>query len=149
MYKTVLFATDASAASDRALPEALHLLDAGGQLIVFHCDERFMAGRVGGMPVSADEPELVQKLRDQVQELKERGIDASLVVDVTTHSVPAEIAKAAEQHDADVIVCGTRGFGPVAGALAGSVAMRLPHVAPCPVVVISETAAARSVRVPA
>jgi nucleotide-binding universal stress UspA family protein len=86
MYRTVLFATDATPTSDRALPEALRLLDAGGRLIVFHCDERFMAGRVGGIPVAADEPDLQ----------------------------------------------------------ASSVAMRLPHVAPCPVIVVSEQAAERT-----
>jgi nucleotide-binding universal stress UspA family protein len=149
MYKTVLFATDASPASDRALPEAVRLLDAGGRLIVFHCDERFMGGRVGGMPVSADEPELLARLRGQVESLRAEGVDASLVVEVTHHNVAGEIAKTAEEHGAEAIVCGTRGFGPIAGALAGSVAMRLPHVAACPVVVVSEAAAARSAAVTA
>ena len=147
MYKTVLFATDASPASNRALPEALRLLEPGGRLIVFHCDERFMAGRVGGMPVSADEPDLLAKITEQVEGLKADGIDAQLVVDVTHHTVAGEIAKAAEKHEADAIVCGTRGLGAVAGAIAGSVAMRLPHVASCPVVVISEQAAARAAAV--
>jgi nucleotide-binding universal stress UspA family protein len=148
MYRTVLFATDATPTSDRALPEALRLLDAGGRLIVFHCDERFMAGRVGGIPVAADEPDLQAKLTEQVEGLKADGVDATLVVDVTRHTVAGEIAKAAETHEADAIVCGTRGLNAVAGALAGSVAMRLPHVAPCPVIVISEQAAERTAVVP-
>ena len=148
MYRTVLFATDATQASDRALPEAVRLLDSGGRLIMFHCDERFIGGRVGGMPVSANEPEVLERLRTQAENLRAEGIDASLVVEVTHHGVAAEAANAAEQYDADVIVCGTRGFGPIAGAFAGSVATRLPHVAPCPVVVVSEQAAARSARVP-
>jgi len=144
MYRTVLFATDATQASDRALPEAVRLLDTGGRLIMFHCDERFSAGRVGALPVAANEPEVLERLRTQVKALRAEGIDASLVVEVTHHGVAAEVARAAELHDASVIVCGTRGFGPIAGAFAGSVATRLPHVAACPVVVVSEQAAARS-----
>jgi hypothetical protein len=42
----------------------------------------------------------------------------------------------------DVIVCGTRGFG---GAVhGGTIAKRLPQIAPCPVLLVSERAADRS-----
>jgi nucleotide-binding universal stress UspA family protein len=72
------------------------------------------------------------------------GIDADLMVKTTHHSTAGEIAKAADVHDVDAIICGTRGFGIVAGAVAGSVAMRLPHLASCPVVAVSEKAAERT-----
>jgi nucleotide-binding universal stress UspA family protein len=91
----------------------------------------------------ADEPDRKAKLRTQVDELLVDGLDAKLVIDVTHHRPVSEIAAAAEEYDADVIVCGTRGFGIVAGAVAGSVAMRLPHVAGCPVLVVSAQAAQR------
>jgi nucleotide-binding universal stress UspA family protein len=143
MYETVLWATDGSPLADHALPTALNLLKPGGRLIAFHCDERFGAGRAGGLAVMADEPNLVETLKRRVEELREEGIDAELVVETTHHSTPGEIAKAAETYGADVIVLGTRGFGVVAGAVAGSVAMRLPHLASCPVVVVSEQAAER------
>jgi nucleotide-binding universal stress UspA family protein len=144
MYATILWSTDASAVADGALAEALRLLQPGGRLIAFHCDERFLGGRAGGMPVLADESDRRGKLRGQVEQLKTDGIDAELVVETTHHNTAGEIAKAAEVYGADVIVCGTRGFGVVAGAVAGSVAMRLPHLASCPVIVVSEKAAARS-----
>lgn len=143
MYETVLWATDGSPLADHALPTALNLLKPGGRLIAFHCDERFGAGRAGGLAIMADEPNLVETLKHRVEELREEGIDAELVVETTHHSTPGEIAKAAETYGADVIVLGTRGFGVVAGAVAGSVAMRLPHLASCPVVVVSEQAAER------
>ena len=99
--------------------EAVRLLQPGGHLIAFHCDERFLGGRAGGLPVLADETDRREKLVAQVERLKADGIDAELVVETTRHNMAGEIAKAAEVHGADVIVCGTRGFGVVAGAVAG------------------------------
>ena len=144
MYETVLWATDASSVSDGALKVAVELLQPGGRLVAFHCDERFHGSRAGGLPVLADEFDRIAKLRGQVDELREEGIDATLLVETTHHNTAGEIARAAEMCDAGVIVCGTRGFGVVAGAVAGSVAMRLPHVASCPVVVVSEKAMERA-----
>jgi nucleotide-binding universal stress UspA family protein len=144
MYETILWSTDASVVADGALAEARQLLQPGGRLIAFHCDERFFGVRSGGMPVLADETDRRGKLRGQVEQLKADGIDAELVVETTHHNAAGEIAKAAEVYGADVIVCGTRGFGVVAGAIAGSVAMRLPHLASCPVIVVSEQAAKRA-----
>jgi nucleotide-binding universal stress UspA family protein len=144
MYGTVLWATDASPVADGALKVAVELLQPGGRLIAFHCDERFRGGRSGGMPLLADEFDRRGKLRAQVEELRDAGIDAKLIVETTHHNTAGEIARTAKECDADVIVCGTRGFGIVAGAVAGSVAMRLPHVASCPVVVVSEKAVERA-----
>jgi nucleotide-binding universal stress UspA family protein len=144
MYEIVLWATDASTVADGALIEALRLLQPGGRLIAFHCDERFAGSRAGGMPVLADEGDRRHKLLAQVEQLKQDGIDAELLIKASQHNTAGEIAKAASVSNADVVVCGTRGFGVVAGAVAGSVAMRLPHLAACPVVVVSEQAAARA-----
>ncbi len=145
MYETVLWATDASPIADGALAEALRLMKPGGHLIAFHCDERFTGGRSGGAPLLADETDRRVKLRAQIEQLQAGGLNVELVVKTTNDATAGEIAKAAEVHDADAIVCGTRGFGVVAGAVAGSVAMRLPHLASCPVIVVSEKAAQRAV----
>jgi nucleotide-binding universal stress UspA family protein len=140
MYESILWATDASPASDLALAEALKLLQPGGRLIAFHCDERFAGSRVGGLPLNADEFDHVLKIESQVQELLAGGIDAEFEIEVTHKPVAGAIAAAAEHHAADAIVCGTRGLGGVAGTIAGSVAMRLPHIAMCPVIVVPEKA---------
>ena len=140
MYETVLWATDGSPLADGALGVALELLAPGGRLIAFHCDERFLGGRPTGLPVFADEDDRREKLTRQVEELKLDGVDAQLLIETTHHNTAGEIARIAESRNADVIVCGSRGFGVVAGVVAGSVAMRLPHVASCPVVVVSERA---------
>src|SRR5205823_12064287 len=113
MYETVLWATDASTEADGALEEALRLLQPGGRLIAFHCDERLRSGRSGGMPVVADENDRRRKLRAQVDQLLTDGIDAKLFVETTHHDTTREIARAAENCEADVIVCGTRGLGVV------------------------------------
>lgn len=144
MYETVLWATDVSPVADGALEVALDMLEPDGRLIAFHCDERFYGGRAGGLPLAADEPERRVKLHAQVNALRENGVDVKLLIETTHRNIAAEIARTAEACDADIIVCGTRGFGIVAGTVAGSVALRLPHVASCPVVVVSEKAQKRA-----
>ncbi len=144
MYETILWATDASPVSDGALAEAVKLLQPDGHLIAFHCDERFIGGRLASMPLVSDEFDRLSKLRTQVETLRADGIDARLEIEVTRHQVVGEIAKAAEHYGAEAIVCGTRGFGVAGGVIAGSVAMRLPHVADCPVIVVSEKAGRRA-----
>jgi nucleotide-binding universal stress UspA family protein len=137
MFKTILWATDGSATADRALPFATALAQReGGTIVAVHCTERIV-GRGGGYPVLADDEELVEKIRRQVDELKAVGITARL--EVLSGAVPAAahvIADVARDEAADVIVIGTRGHSPVAGLLVGSVTQRLLHIAHCPVFVV-------------
>jgi nucleotide-binding universal stress UspA family protein len=137
MFKTVIWATDGSAAADRALPYAKALAEGeGGTLVAVHSKEIF-AGRGGGYPVLADESELEAKIRGQVDEAREEGRDAAfrLVTGVSGHAAHL-IADVAHELEADVIVVGTRGHAPVAGLLLGSVTQRLLHIAPCPVLAV-------------
>ncbi|HEX7626228.1 MAG TPA: universal stress protein [Gaiellaceae bacterium] len=136
MYTKLLWATDGSSDAELALTEALRLLEPGGRLIAFHCDQRFVGGRVGGEPVVADETDRRSKIRDRVAELAASGIDAELIVETTHHSAAHEIAKAADELAVELIVCGTRGLGGLQGALLGSVARELLHHAHVPVLVV-------------
>jgi nucleotide-binding universal stress UspA family protein len=54
------------------------------------------------------------------------------------------VAEAAREEGADVIVVGTRGRGPLAGLLLGSVTQRLLHLAPCPVLAVPTRHTART-----
>lgn len=137
MFKTILWATDGSAAADRALPYAKALAQEGGKkLLVVHCREIYV-GRGGGYPVLADDEELVAKIREQVEAARADGLQASAKVIAGTGTAAAHvIADAAREEAADVIVVGTRGHSPVAGLLVGSVTQRLLHVAPCPVLAV-------------
>ena len=137
MFKTIVWATDGSASADQALPYAKALAEGDDRhLIVVHGKEVFI-GRGGGYPVLADEDELEAKIRHQVEQLREEGIDAhfALVKGPEAHAAHM-IADTARDAGADVIVAGTRGHAPVAGLLLGSVTQRLLHIAPCPVLAV-------------
>ena len=93
------------------------------------------------LPVHVDEEQILERIRAQVKELKDDGIDATLEVTSTMTGGPAHvIADTAEKQAADVIVTGTRGHTAIAGVLLGSVAQRLLHLAGCPVMVVPDTA---------
>ena len=108
MFRKVVWATDGSAAADLALAHATTLAeDAGGELIILHCEEWMPPGpRSGRHPVHVDEDEVRVKVERQTAE------------------------------GADVIVLGTRGHTALAGLLLGSVTQRLLHIAPCAVLAV-------------
>jgi nucleotide-binding universal stress UspA family protein len=91
--------------------------------------------------------ELEEKIRRQVKSLRGEGFDAKVVV---LRGPIAEaafmIADFAAENGADVIVVGTRGRGPLAGAIAGSVTQQLLHVSPCPVVAVPGSCSKRKPR---
>ena len=138
MFKTVIWATDGSESADEALPFAKGLVEAAdGQLVVVHSNELYVGSRAAGLPVHADEDELQVKLQRQVAGLREEDIDVALELVVGVSAQAAHmIADVAREVDADVIVVGTRGHGPIAGVLVGSVTQRLLHIAPCPVLAV-------------
>jgi nucleotide-binding universal stress UspA family protein len=143
MYDTVLWPTDASWQAENALREALKVLSPDGRLIAFHCKERLTgSGEWGSEPAPPDEGDRIVALHAEVAQLEDEGVDVVLRVIGPRRSPVDEIVRAAEIHDVDVIVCGTRGFG--AAAQGGTIAKRLPHLAPCPVLLVSERAADRS-----
>lgn len=137
MFKTILWATDGSANADRALPVVKELAEsAGTKLVVAHCRE-LLSGRAAGLPVNADEDELLGKVRKQAADLESSGFDVRVeIVTSTGTNAPRVIADIARADGADVIVVGTRGHSALVGALLGSVTQRLLHIAPCPVLAV-------------
>ena len=137
MFRTILWATDGSANADRALPLVKELAGtAGATLVIAHCRE-LLTGRVAGLPVNADEDELLAKIRGQAAELESAGFAVRVEVATTSGANASRvIADIARADGADVIVVGTRGHSPLVGALVGSVTQRLLHLAPCPVLAV-------------
>jgi nucleotide-binding universal stress UspA family protein len=136
VFKTIVLAVDGSESSDRAVTYAGDLVrESGGRIVAVHIKE-LIAGRFAG-PVHVDEEDLQAKIRKQVKDLSDAGVDIGLEVHSTMTGGPAPvIADTARRESADVIVTGTRGHTALAGVIVGSVAQRLLHVAPCPVLVV-------------
>jgi nucleotide-binding universal stress UspA family protein len=137
MFNTIVWATDGSETADQALPFALALAEREqATLVVAHVRE-LLSGRTGGLPVFADEDELLYKIEVQVEELRESGVAATLQLATSTSSSPAHlVAQIADDAGADVIVVGTCGRRPFAGAFLGSVTQHLLHDAHCPVLAV-------------
>jgi nucleotide-binding universal stress UspA family protein len=136
VVETVVWATDGSPNADRALTVAKTLAhDRRASLVVVHVVQHYAT--TTGLPVYADEDRVKAKLEQTVEELSTEGFNPSLRIVEHVGPQPAhEIANVAGDVGADLIVMGTRGHGPVAGLVLGSVVLRLLHVAPCPVVAV-------------
>jgi nucleotide-binding universal stress UspA family protein len=136
VFKTIVLAIDGSESSDLAVAAAAELArESGGRIVAVHIKE-LIAGRFAG-PVRVDEDDLQAKIRGQVKELVDSGLNVTLEMHSTMTGGPAPVvADTADREDADVIVSGTRGHTALAGVIVGSVAQRLLHLAPCPVLVV-------------
>ncbi len=137
MFKVVVVATDGSGPGDLAIAFAKDLaIDQKARLIVVFVDE-LVPGHGGAQHVQALEPETKARIRDQVAALNADGVEADFEVHQVTVSGPAHaIADAAAAAQADLIILGSVGSGPLKGLLLGSVAHRLLQIAPCPVLVV-------------
>jgi nucleotide-binding universal stress UspA family protein len=144
MVSTVVVALDGSEASERTVPMLRQLVGPDGVRIeIVHVRER-LVGRAAG-PMRVNEDELTDRVKAQAAELSKAGYDTHLHIERTVGVQPAHIiAELAEHVGADLILTGTRGHGPVAGLLLGSVTTRLLHVAPCAVVVVPSAVPAKT-----
>ena len=136
MFETIVWATDGSDLADGALEHVVELAQVHhSRIVAVHANE-LLAGRYGGAPLSADEPEMREKIAQQVEELQAAGFDTELEIRSGSHDVATLIARAADDVNADLIVVGTRGHGVLVAALMGSVARGLCHHAHQPVLVV-------------
>src|SRR6476646_2331707 len=137
MYDRLLVAVDHSEISARVIEAAKNLaLLSKGKVWVLHLLEKDVIAQMGYVPSESDQ-EAVQPVRDGVDALKQAGVDAEGEIRPTTFGHAArEILADAKEHDAEVISMGSRGRSDFAGAILGSTAHKVIHLADRPVLVI-------------
>lgn len=141
--RRVLVATDFSAGADRALTFAIRyakLLRAAIDLVhVYPIPASFVFSPVPGvMPMPTPAPEVLEGISDSLGVLAARVRESGIECQTgSVEGVPAdEIVAQASRIGADLIVMGTHGGSGLRSVLLGSVAERVLHRAPCPVLVV-------------
>lgn len=138
---TILIATDFSENSDRALEAGIEQAKTFGASVVLVHAFDLPVPAVYAYDVVLPEALLVESRRAAQQKLDtERAKVEAAGVPVTTHltEVPAAlgVTRLAEEHDADLLVVGTRGHTGLKHVILGSVAERIIRHAPCSVLVV-------------
>jgi nucleotide-binding universal stress UspA family protein len=140
MFKTLIFATDGSAAADRVLLYVEHLArKEEAQVVVVHAYElpQVYEWAEGYADLEARFKQVAEEVaEDAVAELELGGVRA--VADVRQGPAPQAILEAARAHQADLIVMGSRvgSRENMAEMLLGSVSAYVLRYAPCPVLAV-------------
>ena len=146
--RALLVATDGSVAAGTALDEAIALAAEIGDEVAVITVWRALQGDFGlAYPSAAMLDDLLAAERKHAEatltDAMRRATAAG--VPITTRLAtgdPAELICAyAREIDARLLAVGTRGYGSVASLLLGSVSNAIIRHAPCPVLVVRETAA--------
>ncbi len=137
MYERLLVAIDHSDASKHVMAAAKDLAAmARAEVWVMHLREREVMPRTGLVPTETDD-EATTGVQDAVAELTKAGITAhGIVEDAVFGHAARYIVDAAEEHDAGVIVMGSRGRSDLAGLMLGSTAHKVIHLSSRPVLVV-------------
>ena len=138
MFKNILLAVDGSEYSHRAIEYAksltehyeanlwiVHVFSHTSDLLGYQDFEKLYAKRKSaGQAVLDSAKKILGSTTFKVHEELLEGSEAEAILTV------------AENHQADLIVMGTRGFGAVKGMLVGSVSRKVIHLSTCPVMVV-------------
>jgi nucleotide-binding universal stress UspA family protein len=137
MYERILVALDHSAVSQHVLAAAKELASMSkAKVWVLHLREREVIAQMGDVPSETGD-EATAVVDGAVKELNGLGVEAQGEVRNTTFGHAArEIMADAKEHDVNVIVMGSRGRGDLAGAILGSTAHKVIHLADRPVLVV-------------
>jgi nucleotide-binding universal stress UspA family protein len=147
--KRIAVAFDGSAEAKRALDTAVRLAAAlGGEVILLACFESpalAASALGGGLEFEAD----LQQAFNRVVEDAAAGVSGvPASTRILAGGAAHEIAEASKD-GVDLLVAGSRGFGPLRSVIVGSVSRHLVDHAACPVLVIPRSAEADVDREPA
>lgn len=144
--KTIMIATDGSESAADALDVAIELAsETGATLDVLSVRPPVIAGRAGAGPpmLEVEEPGGAERIAAAAATHA-----AAAGVDAAAHSAHGDvvdsICEASSAVGADLLIVGSRGHGPVSGALLGSVSHALIGRSPIPVTVVRHAASRAS-----
>jgi nucleotide-binding universal stress UspA family protein len=140
MFKNILVPTDASESAQRALVIAVELAkEFGSQIVLLHVvftPEALGYALSSGITVPQEEISIYG--REALTAALE-GIDTGNVP-IEKKQIPGHpglaILEEIETGHFDLVVIGSRGYGPIAGSLLGSVSQRILSKAECPVMIV-------------
>ena len=137
MYDKLLVAVDHSNVTERVLAAARELACLSkGKVWVLHLREREVIPRMGLVPTESD-TEAEAQVRSAVEALTQAGVEAhGEVRDTVFGHAAREIVDDAREHDAGIIVMGSRGRTDIVGLVLGSTAHKVIHLADVPVLVV-------------
>jgi len=141
MYKKILVPLDGSPLAEAVLPHAQALAKSeGAEIILLRVpvlpDTAFLARdpALASMIIKDMEEETTEYMQDEVAKLKKSG---SKVKGITREGlVPDTILDVARETHADVIAMSTHGYSGIQRWLLGSVADKVVHYSPIPVMLI-------------
>jgi len=136
MYSKILLAVDGSEHSRKALEAALEFARlSGAEVLLVHFQERDIS-KVGVYDLET-KTEGMQFVRTAEAMLEKAGVRTQAVMRPIMYGYAAqEILAEARVFKPDLIVMGSRGLSDFMGLLIGSVAHKVMHFAPCPVLVV-------------
>ena len=144
--KTILFPTDGSACSKKALTYALSLAaDWGARLVALHVIDvqvlraaRYAFAEVGGRAEERVRQAAEAEAQRLLQEVTDTARQAAVAFEARASTgLPfEEIVEVAKALPADLIVIGTHGRTGLSHVLVGSVTERVVRHAPCPVLTV-------------
>lgn len=141
MFKKILVATDASEYSRRALQTALELAQKFQAKIIL-----LFVGYTPEAYWGYNMAYTIEITREQVEERGKLTLEATLEgIDVNDVSLEKKVIQghpssviidAVVKENIDLVVMGSHGYGPIAGAVLGSVSQRVLRRAACPVLIV-------------
>ena len=148
--RTIVVGYDGSPAALAAVETSIDRAGPDGHLVIVHAYQTptDYTGASYYTAMVEDASQCATKVLDDLEGHCERLVTIDHERDLAVGPAAAAIVRAAETHDADEIVIGSRGVGRMR-ALLGSVAHDVIHRADCPVTVIPERMAERHPAQPA